>query len=108
MIELVMSLMLWISTATGWPMSEPPTITYIDNGQEMFLKSHDCDSKPNQPVCQTYDGTQSDTVELCVPILPELGNIPLALGTYYMRIVATNSSDPNNVLGSIIHFSISK
>ena len=64
MIELVMSLMLWISTVTGWPVPEPPTITYVDNGQEMFLKSHDCDSKPNQPVCQTYDGTQSNILGL--------------------------------------------
>ena len=60
MTELIMTLMLWISTVTGWPVPEPPTITYVDNGQEMFLKSHDCDSKPNQPVCQNYDGTETN------------------------------------------------
>ena len=45
--ELVLSLMLWISTTTGWAIPEPPTITYIESGQEMFMMSHDCNRKPN-------------------------------------------------------------
>ena len=64
MIELVMSLMLWISTTTGWPISEPPTITYIESGQEMFMMSQECDTKPNQPICETYDGEATNILAL--------------------------------------------
>ena len=59
-----MSLMLWISTQTGWAVPEPPTITYIENGKQMFLMSHDCDGKPNQPVCETYDGGETNILGL--------------------------------------------
>lgn len=55
----------------------------------------------------TYDGTESMNVELCVPILPDYLGIPLQLGTYYMRIVASNSSADTNVLGSLIFFTVS-
>ena len=59
-----MSLMLWISTQTGWAVPEPPTITYIENGKEMFLMSHDCDGQPNQPICETYDGGETNILGL--------------------------------------------
>ena len=55
MVELMMSLMLWISTATGWAIPEPSMVKYIDNGKEFFLLSNDCDVKPDQQVCIDYD-----------------------------------------------------
>ena len=55
MVELMMSLMLWISTVTGWAIPEPPMVKYIDNGKEFFLLSNDCDVKPDQQVCIDYD-----------------------------------------------------
>ena len=55
MVELMMSLMVWISTATGWAIPEPPMVKYIDNGKEFFLLSNDCDVKPDQQVCIDYD-----------------------------------------------------
>ena len=30
----------------------------------MFMMSHDCDSKPNQPICETYDGTETNILGL--------------------------------------------
>ena len=64
MIELVMSLMLWISIQTGWTVPEPPTITYIESGQELFMLSHNCKNKPDQPVCTTYNPETSKVLGL--------------------------------------------
>ena len=55
MTEVIMTLMLWISTTTGWAIPEPPTITYIESGQEMFMISNDCYNKPDQFICSTYN-----------------------------------------------------
>ena len=64
MIELVMGLMIWISTQTGWPVPEPPEIVYIESSQEMFLLSNDCHNKPNQPICSTYNPEHSNILGL--------------------------------------------
>ena len=64
MIELVMGLMIWISTQTGWPVPEPPEIVYIESSQEMFLLSNDCHNEPNQPICSTYNPDHSNILGL--------------------------------------------
>ena len=62
MVELVMSLMLWISTATGWAIPEPPNITYIEDGRKLFLMSYGCDTEPNQDICKAYTGENGATI----------------------------------------------
>ena len=64
MTELIMALMLWISTATGWSIPEPPNIIYIEDNNRFFMLSHDCDSEPNQPICKTYDGKAANILAL--------------------------------------------
>ena len=64
MIEIITALMLWISTATGWAIPEHPKITYIEDSNRFFILSHDCDSKPNQPICETYDGKTTNILAL--------------------------------------------
>ena len=64
MKEIITALMLWISTQTGWPIPDHPNITYIQNGKEFFLLSHDCDKKPDQKICLDYDGDESNILAL--------------------------------------------
>ena len=64
MNETVLALMLWISAATGWAVPEPPNIKYTDSGQELFMLSNECDTKPSQPICQTYNPEMSDILGL--------------------------------------------
>ena len=64
MIEIITSLMLWIAAATGWPIPDHPKITYIEDGYQFFRLSHECDAKPNQPVCDTYNGEDTNILGL--------------------------------------------
>ena len=64
MKEIITALMLWISNQTGWPIPDHPNITYIQNGKEFFLLSHDCDKKPDQKICIGYDGDESNILAL--------------------------------------------
>ena len=64
MIEIVMGLMIWISTQTGWAVPEPPQIVYIESGQEMFMLSNDCHNEPNQLICSTYNPEHSNILGL--------------------------------------------
>ena len=46
------------------------------------------------------------TVQLTIPPLPQLFTVGLIPGTYYMRIVANNSSQPWDVLGTLVRLTI--
>jgi gliding motility-associated-like protein len=60
----------------------------------------------NQGALGSWPGTASDSFMVTVPPLPALLALGIAPGSYYSRIVATNSSVPDNSLGSMIHLSI--
>lgn len=50
--------------------------------------------------------TESGELEVTVPCLEELGALGIPLGMNYMRIIATNSTTPDNVLGTLIRVTI--
>lgn len=50
--------------------------------------------------------TESGELELTVPCLEELEALGVPLGMNYLRIVATNSTTPDNVLGTLIRVTI--
>ena len=64
MLELIMSLMLWISTQTGWAVPEPPKIEYIESPHKMFIIANGCDIKPEEPICKTYNSEVSEVLGL--------------------------------------------
>jgi hypothetical protein len=64
MVEIITSLMLWIAAATGWPIPDHPNITYIEDEHQFFMMSQECDTKPNQPICETYDGSATNILAL--------------------------------------------
>jgi len=60
----------------------------------------------NTGVVGAVEAYGDTTVQLSIPILPLLGTIGLIPGTYYMRIVATNSSQPWDNLGTVVRLTI--
>ncbi|MDA0199890.1 MAG: T9SS type A sorting domain-containing protein, partial [Bacteroidetes bacterium] len=53
-----------------------------------------------------FPGTSNDVVQVCMPKWGDLGALGMKPGMYYMRIVGTNSNDPENLLGTLIHLTI--
>ncbi|MBK6888776.1 MAG: gliding motility-associated C-terminal domain-containing protein [Sphingobacteriales bacterium] len=53
-----------------------------------------------------FPGTTNDVVQVCIPKWPDLDALGMKPGMYYMRIVGTNSNDPENLLGTLIHLTI--
>ncbi|MBL4577607.1 MAG: gliding motility-associated C-terminal domain-containing protein [Flavobacteriales bacterium] len=51
--------------------------------------------------------TVSGTIKLCVPKLADYLAIPLSLQMYYMRIIATDGVNTADLLGSLIHLTVS-
>jgi len=60
----------------------------------------------NQGGLGSLASTVSDSMLISVPPLPGLLALGIQPGSYYARIVATNSSDPDNSLGTMIHLTI--
>lgn len=65
-------------------------------------------SYPNQPYIGTAVNATTDTViQLQVPPIPGLGAIGLQAGMYYVRVIGTNSNNPNDpVEGTLIRLTI--
>ncbi|MEX1189510.1 MAG: gliding motility-associated C-terminal domain-containing protein [Bacteroidia bacterium] len=60
----------------------------------------------NTGVVGSVAALEDTTVQLNIPILPLLGTVGLIPGTYYLRIVATNSDQPWDYLGTLVRLTI--
>ena len=52
MNELIMTLMLYIATITGWAVPPPPNVIHVESKREIFLISNDCYVSPKNPLCE--------------------------------------------------------
>ena len=55
MTEIVMALMIYISSVTGWAIPPPPNIQYTNSAQQLFLIANNCYLFPERSICKTYD-----------------------------------------------------
>ncbi len=60
----------------------------------------------NQGGLGSVASVANDSFLLSAPPLPAFLALPMQPGSYYARIVATNSSDPDNAFGTMIHLKI--
>lgn len=60
----------------------------------------------NTGVVGSAVATSDTTVQLTIPPLPQLFTVGLIPGAYYMRIIATNSSQPWDTLGTLVRLTI--
>jgi len=64
MNELVITLMIYIMSVTGWEIPPPPRITYVESKKEMFLLSNDCYANPDTHICTSYDASSYNVLAL--------------------------------------------
>jgi len=83
------------------------TITYFPGNMfELQVLDFKTLALINQGGLGSVASITNDSFMVSVPPLPGLGALGLIPGTYYCRIVATNSSDPNNAFGTMIRLTI--
>jgi len=60
----------------------------------------------NTGVVGTVEAINDTTVEITIPPLPQLFTVGLIPGAYYLRIIATNSDQPWDTLGTLVRLTI--
>lgn len=84
-----------------------PPATYIDpNEFQIQLLDFQSFGVINTGVVGSVQAVNDTIVELSIPPLPQLFTVGLIPGNYYMRIVATNSNQPWDVLGTLVRLTI--
>jgi len=85
----------------------PPPATYTaPNEFQLQVLDYNGFFVINTGVLGSVAATSDTTVLLTIPNLPNLGSIGLIPGNYYMRVVATNSSQGWDQLGTLIRLTI--
>ncbi|MEZ5173560.1 MAG: gliding motility-associated C-terminal domain-containing protein [Bacteroidia bacterium] len=86
---------------------DPPPAEYFPvNEFEIQLLDFMSFGVINTGVVGSVEAYGDTVVQLSIPILPLLGTVGLIPGTYYMRIVASNSSQPWDNLGTLVRLTI--
>ncbi len=71
-----------------------------------FISSEDFTPIGPEGLLGSVDAVSSTTLEITVPCLEEMLALGIPLGMNYLRIVSTDSSTPDNMLGTIIRVTI--
>lgn len=87
-------------------MDPPPAEYFVPNEFQIQLLDFMGFSVINTGVVGSVAAISDTTVQLSIPILPLLGTVGLIPGTYYMRIVSTNSDQPWDNLGTLVRLTI--
>ena len=71
-----------------------------------LFSSQDFSQIGSDGILGSVELTESGDLEITVPCLEELEALGVPLGMNYMRIIATNSTTPDNLLGTLIRVTI--
>jgi gliding motility-associated-like protein len=84
-----------------------PPASYIDpNDFQIQLLDFQTFGVINTGVVGTVEALNDTVVSLTIPPLPQLFTIGIIPGNYYMRVVATNSTQPWDTLGTLIRLTV--
>mgnify|MGYP002862481764 CR=1 FL=1 len=76
--------MIWISTVTGYPVPEPPSIVFVETPRDLFRIANGCDlpdrSKSDKKWCERYDKKADEFGTILALYDPEKKTIILQKG----------------------------
>lgn len=108
-IHFCISSTLGDTTTITYDINTPPVVgvTYGPGNQFLVeVLNSQTFAQVNIGVIGSVTSTTSGTIQINIPPLPGLLALGMQPGMYYIRVVATNSSAPNNALGSLIRMTI--
>lgn len=104
METLIMSLMIWISQATGWAIPEAPNVKYATKA-EMVSLAYECDIKidvDNKYVCELSDEEKATGDDLIKPLaLYDTVREVVILPKYFD---ASSIKDQSILLHELVHY----
>jgi gliding motility-associated-like protein len=85
---------------------DPPATYSLPNEFQVQLLDYQTFAVINTGVIGSVEATSDTTVQIVIPPIPQLFTIGINPGAYYMRVVATNSNQGWDILGTVIRLTV--